>query len=442
MNGGGYGGGGGGFANPMTTLDDLIVGGAAGAAARLGKGVSATVLTIDPATGHVAWDAVAFVNPMSAPGDLIQGGSAGAPLRLAVGSAGSELAVVAGQNYGVTSDGAANHYILFASDAGLPAGNPAGVTLAAWIKTASNVLAPILKYGATGSNDHQFAVYSAVGGFTAYVGADSAVAAAWAGAYADNAWHFVCLTWDGANFHVWLDGVDLGAKAATRTPNVALTEIVVGGDEFGAAFGGTIARPAIFPTVLSAANIAKLFNDATAPGATYDTDAINLGALRLYGLGEATGTTTAADLSPSHVNGTYQPNGLTRQAVGPITSAPGAELTYLPNASAVAQYSAGVDQTASRALNTDYTNGLRRRRVFVVADCAATVANAAYVGAEYTAGGTAIDNNNDAGAGAGAIVTVRAFVSFCSDPGTVYAVNSSVGGTSTATLVRWVEVDE
>ena len=46
----------GGMTNPMTTLDDLIVGGASGVAGRLAKGTSGQVLTIDPTSGHVAWE--------------------------------------------------------------------------------------------------------------------------------------------------------------------------------------------------------------------------------------------------------------------------------------------------------------------------------------------------------------------------------------------------
>lgn len=42
-------------ARVMTTQDDLIVGGASGAAARLGKGTDGQVLTVDPTTHHLVW---------------------------------------------------------------------------------------------------------------------------------------------------------------------------------------------------------------------------------------------------------------------------------------------------------------------------------------------------------------------------------------------------
>lgn len=44
-----------GIVNPMTTQDDIIIGGAAGAAARKAKGTDGQVLTIDPSTHHIVW---------------------------------------------------------------------------------------------------------------------------------------------------------------------------------------------------------------------------------------------------------------------------------------------------------------------------------------------------------------------------------------------------
>lgn len=45
----------GGFANPMTTQDDLILGGASGTPDRLAKGTDGQVLTVDPITHHLVW---------------------------------------------------------------------------------------------------------------------------------------------------------------------------------------------------------------------------------------------------------------------------------------------------------------------------------------------------------------------------------------------------
>lgn len=83
------------FSSPMTTQDDLIVGGAAGAAARLAKGTDGQVLTVDPTTHHLVWatPTTGMANPMTTAGDIIVGGSAGAPGRLAKGADGQVLTV-------------------------------------------------------------------------------------------------------------------------------------------------------------------------------------------------------------------------------------------------------------------------------------------------------------------------------------------------------------
>lgn len=47
--------GGGAMSNPMTTQDDIIVGGVAGAPGRLAKGTDGQVLTVDPTTHHLVW---------------------------------------------------------------------------------------------------------------------------------------------------------------------------------------------------------------------------------------------------------------------------------------------------------------------------------------------------------------------------------------------------
>lgn len=51
--------------NPMTTLDDVIVGGASGVQTRLAKGASGAVLSVDPVSGHVAWDLPTSVTPFA-----------------------------------------------------------------------------------------------------------------------------------------------------------------------------------------------------------------------------------------------------------------------------------------------------------------------------------------------------------------------------------------
>lgn len=86
----------GGMSNPMTTNQDIIVGGSAGVPARLGVGANGQVLSVS--AGAVTWQnsASGFSNPMTQPGDMIYGTTAGAASRLAVGANGQVLKVVGG----------------------------------------------------------------------------------------------------------------------------------------------------------------------------------------------------------------------------------------------------------------------------------------------------------------------------------------------------------
>ena len=78
-----------GFANPMTTQDDVIVGGAAGVATRLPVGAQLGMfLSVNPATGHVAWGQ----GPLTTQGDIIYS-TGGQSARLPLGTAGQVLTV-------------------------------------------------------------------------------------------------------------------------------------------------------------------------------------------------------------------------------------------------------------------------------------------------------------------------------------------------------------
>lgn len=85
-----------GFVNPMTTPGDLIAGGVAGAAGRLGIGANGQVLTVVGGALQWATPTVGFANPMTAAGDLIVGGALGVATRKAVGTDGQVLTTVGG----------------------------------------------------------------------------------------------------------------------------------------------------------------------------------------------------------------------------------------------------------------------------------------------------------------------------------------------------------
>ncbi|MGQ3180208.1 MAG: hypothetical protein ACT6SC_21680, partial [Blastomonas fulva] len=75
-----------GLVSPMTTAEDMIKGGPAGAPARIPVGADGQVLGV--AAGVVGWvnNPAGFANPMTTAGDLIVGGASGVGARLAKGS--------------------------------------------------------------------------------------------------------------------------------------------------------------------------------------------------------------------------------------------------------------------------------------------------------------------------------------------------------------------
>lgn len=89
------------LANPMTAQDDLIVGGTAGAPARLAKGADSQVLTVDPTTHDLVWanPASGFADPTTTKGDLLVHGTS--TTRLGVGSDGQVLTADSAQTLGV-----------------------------------------------------------------------------------------------------------------------------------------------------------------------------------------------------------------------------------------------------------------------------------------------------------------------------------------------------
>ena len=94
-----------GFVNPMTTLGDMIYGGASGTPTRLAGNTTSTleILTSTGSGGSAtapAWTAastIGFVNPMTSPGDMICGGVSGAATRFAA-TATAGLALLSGSN--------------------------------------------------------------------------------------------------------------------------------------------------------------------------------------------------------------------------------------------------------------------------------------------------------------------------------------------------------
>lgn len=116
------------LANTMTTQDDLIVGGVAGAPSRLGKGSDGQVLTVNASTHHLDWETLSsgFADPTTTKGDLIVHGAS--TTRLAVGTDGQVLTADSAQADGIKWAAAGGGgapttvpYVTTVADAGLSA---------------------------------------------------------------------------------------------------------------------------------------------------------------------------------------------------------------------------------------------------------------------------------------------------------------------------------
>lgn len=105
-------------------------------------------------------------------------------------------------------------------------------------------------------------------------------------------------------------------------------------------------------------------------------------------------------------------------------------------------WAAALDQTANRSLNSNVTNGGRRRWVLVSLVCVAAVAGQALAGFTTTAGGSSWSMPAIAGFPSGVVIVGRFQLVVPVDPGATYQVTSSVSGTGTVTVQQWMEVDE
>lgn len=122
------------IANPMTTAEDLIKGGTAGAPVRVGVGGNGQVLTVT--AGVVGWanSSSGFSNPMTTAGDIIIGGASGAGARLGVGAGGQVLSIASGAPAWayplINVNAVSTNYNFALSDAGGIVSHPASDTTA------------------------------------------------------------------------------------------------------------------------------------------------------------------------------------------------------------------------------------------------------------------------------------------------------------------------
>ena len=113
----------------------------------------------------------------------------------------------------------------------------------------------------------------------------------------------------------------------------------------------------------------------------------------------------------------------------------------LSNDPGLSSWAAAVDVTASRSLNSNFTNGSRRRMCFVTVTCAAAVAGLAQVGYITVVAGVALSLAGASGPLAGVALSSTETVVFVVDPGATYQTTSQAGTGASVTLQKWLEVD-
>lgn len=264
-------------------------------------------------------------NPMTTLNDLIVGGASGAPTRLGAGSAGQVLTVLPqcsavllnGTSGGVTT----------------PYGQPALATFSflAWIKPISPAAST---YGAVFSTS---AFYSTATGFAlAYnVGAgttgggfqfalnatsrvnaiDPATLASLAGV-----WQCYVGTYDGTTMTLYRNGASVATAANSGSCVASGTAAALGLNSAGYYFDGTMGHTALFPgVVLTAAQAAALYDNTTMTEVEYESYVEGLSPNLYYPLQDPTGTTaTNSGSLGSSYDGTYT-GGYTLLQQGPVT---------------------------------------------------------------------------------------------------------------------------
>lgn len=145
-----------GMSNPMTTQDDIIIGGTAGAATRLGKGTNGYVLTVDSVTGHIVWAAAAsgFADPTTTKGDLIVHGTT--TTRMGVGADGTVLTADSTQTLGVKWGTSLSNPMTTAGDMIVGGSAGAATRLAAPNDVQAGILINATSTGDAGNRADQF----------------------------------------------------------------------------------------------------------------------------------------------------------------------------------------------------------------------------------------------------------------------------------------------
>ena len=240
-----------------------------------------------------------------------------------------------------TFDGTANG--LAASQTSIA--GPNTFTTEEWIKTTTTSGGKIIGFGGSNtgnSGSYDRHVYMDNAGhiyFGVYTGNTQTVSSA--NTYNDGAWHLITASMSSAGMRLSVDGKVVGARADTTAGQVYNGYWRVGGDSIGgwpgqpssSYFAGTIDDVAIYPTALTAQQVAAHYQASgranplpQAPADAYGAAVFNLEPDLYWRLGDAAGT-TATDSGAAGNDGSIQ-GGVTLGASGAITNTSNTAATF------------------------------------------------------------------------------------------------------------------
>jgi galactose oxidase len=224
-----------------------------------------------------------------------------------------------------------------------PQQTPTSYSEQLWFKTSSTSGGQLATYS-NGKNQDRL-VYMTTGGnldFGVYTGKTVAIQSP--GAYNDGNWHFVVATQGSDGMHLYVDGQQV-ASGPTTTAQSYLGSWQLGGvantgwpNRTAAAFSGSLSDAALFTSELTAAQVQTEYQSSATvtappppppppPPPTYTGRIVADGPWAYWPLSDATGSSTAADLSGKNDSGTYSTSGVSYQTPSPVEGATGSGIT-------------------------------------------------------------------------------------------------------------------
>ena len=280
------------------------------------------------------WSAVAgeaaMTNPMTTLNDLIVGGASGVPTRLGVGLTGQVLKVLGGAGQAVLFNGSTGYvqapYVqpalatlsfmvwLYVPSSGIGESNPALFGTAGFFGTATGCG---LGYNLGTSGNTNAGVDFALNATSGVTVTDPTIPTT-------GVWYCYVCTYDGSTMTMYRQGSSVASAANSGSCVASTTDLLIATapSRTNRYWGGELAHIAFWPgVVLTATNASDLFSNAsTMTEAEYEAFVEGLSPALYYPLQDSTITAVNKGTLGSADNGAYN-GGYTQGVAGPVTTA-------------------------------------------------------------------------------------------------------------------------